>query len=58
MAVVHATRPVCTWCGKLAEKVLRLKVPCPLCGVDVETLICPECAAKLIDVLRMFLQTK
>jgi len=58
MVVVRSTKPICTWCGGFSEKAFRLKVPCPLCGVDVETLICPECAAKLIDVLRMFLQTK
>ena len=47
---------LCAWCGSTRWKVRRIKVPCPLCGVDVEAPICPLCAMKLVEELRAWLE--
>ena len=44
-------RPLCYKCGRLADRVVEIFLPCPWCTVDVPIHLCSDCARKLAEAL-------
>ena len=56
MSVIKVVKPFCHICGKECNKVIAIRVTCPICTVDVNVQLCKDCAKKLVDKISELLK--
>jgi hypothetical protein len=44
-------KPWCYVCGRIVDKVVVARLPCPYCTVEVPIRMCLNCARKLVEEL-------
>jgi predicted RNA-binding Zn-ribbon protein involved in translation (DUF1610 family) len=45
------SKPWCYVCGRVVDKVVVVRLPCPWCTTEVSVRMCLDCAKKLIEEL-------
>jgi predicted RNA-binding Zn-ribbon protein involved in translation (DUF1610 family) len=44
-------KPWCYLCGRIVDKAIVVRLPCPWCTTEVPIRMCPDCARKLKEEL-------
>jgi predicted RNA-binding Zn-ribbon protein involved in translation (DUF1610 family) len=44
-------KPWCYVCGRVVDKVIAVRLPCPWCTTEVPIRMCLDCARKLVEEL-------